>query len=65
MPDTPEPSAEEAYQRLVSAAPDLLAALRRLVTATAIGFEERDEAEEGAAWDQAQEAIAKATMKPG
>jgi hypothetical protein len=55
----------ERGRLLCDAAPDLLAALRRLVSATAPGFEDRDEAEEEAAWTEANAAIAKATGRTG
>lgn len=50
----------DANARLIAAAPELLEILKRFVSVTAIGFEERDEAAEGEVWDAAQAAIAKA-----
>lgn len=49
----------ELYDELIRQRDALLSALQRLVTATSAGFEERDEAEEGAAWEHAQFVMAK------
>jgi hypothetical protein len=43
---------------LIVAAPRLLRSLEQLVRATAAGFEDRDVAEEEAAWTEAKEIIA-------
>ena len=48
---------------LHKAAKDLLEAARRMRTVTAIGFEARDEAEEGNAWEQLNTAVEAAEGK--